>query len=391
MISKLDACRKKGSSLERLNHQLTYACRAVFYHDYPQSLDTLDQLASLQIIDEQDIILHANGMLAVSQSDVEKVTSLYTSGTSQDPKRIFFSHSDLDSTMDFFVCGMREAIDPGDNVLILMPGENSLSLVRYIAKAIEKIGAKAFHCSLRTTFDKQLEIVLSNQVNKAVAAPFPLLSLLRYAVSIGNPLRITQAILSSDYLADSVRQGLAELGCEGFNHYGMTEFGFGGAVECSCHQGMHIRANDLWVEIIDASTKDILPDGVVGEIVLTSLTHEAMPLLRYNTHDTGCLITQKCDCGSQIPRLVNVHRKAQENCEWFDETLLKHKEIIDLLVRRSGSGYHCLLKVGNILEERVLLEEIKKFVPDMSVEFEIKKVQGDDLPYTCIKRRIYED
>jgi phenylacetate-CoA ligase len=391
MISKLEEGLVKESMLDRINVQLAYARTTSFYHDYPESLDTLEMLAALPIIDEQDIIQSANRMLAVSQSDVEKVTSLYTSGTMQLPKRIFFAQADLDRTLGFFVCGMREAIESGDRVLILMPGENSLSLVRYIAKAIERIGAKAFHCPLKTTYAKQMEIARSNQVNKAVAAPFPLLSLLRYAKSAGNPLRITQAILSSDYLTPSVEHGLSELGCEGFNHYGMTEFGFGGAVECSCHQGMHLRTNDLHFEIIDPYTKRVLPDGQVGEIVVTSLTQGAMPLLRYNTGDLGYQNTDRCDCGSDIPRISGVHRKAQDRSEFFDELLLGNTKIIDLLVRHSVAGYCCLLKVSESIDDGDLQTRIQSASIEEQVRFDIKKAQGDDYPYTCIKRKIYTD
>jgi phenylacetate-coenzyme A ligase PaaK-like adenylate-forming protein len=86
----------------------------------------------------------------------------------------------------------------------------------------------------------------------------------------------------------------------------MTETGFGLAVDCRCRDGMHLRDDEFYVEIIDPKTLQPLPDGEMGEIVLTSLKERAMPLIRYRTGDIGTLLTTPCTCGGALPRLGRV-------------------------------------------------------------------------------------
>ena len=79
-------------------------------------------------------------------------------------------------------------------------------------------------------------------------------------------------------------------GCRVFDHYGTTETGLGGGVECEAHDGLHLREADLLFEVVEPATGRSLPDGEEGEIVFTTLTREAMPLIRYRTGDLGRLL-----------------------------------------------------------------------------------------------------
>jgi phenylacetate-coenzyme A ligase PaaK-like adenylate-forming protein len=100
-------------------------------------------------------------------------------------------------------------------------------------------------------------------------------------------------------------------GCEVFEHYGMTEMGLGGAMACEAHDGYHPREADLLFEIVDPRTGAPLPDGEYGEIVFTTLTRTAMPLVRYRTGDMSRFIPGPCPCGSVLKRLARVaDRKA---------------------------------------------------------------------------------
>ncbi len=105
-----------------------------------------------------------------------------------------------------------------------------------------------------------------------------------------------------------MREDLARLwGTEIFDHYGMTETGLGGAVECQAHEGMHIRENDLYFETLDARGQR-LPDGHEGELVVTTLTRRGMPFIRYRTGDRGVITAKVCACGSRIRRILWVRR-----------------------------------------------------------------------------------
>ena len=87
----------------------------------------------------------------------------------------------------------------------------------------------------------------------------------------------------------------------------MAETGYGVAVECARHEGMHIREADLLMEVVDGEGKG-LDDGEWGEIVVTTLTRRALPLIRYRTGDEGRILPGPCPCGSVLRRLKNARR-----------------------------------------------------------------------------------
>jgi phenylacetate-coenzyme A ligase PaaK-like adenylate-forming protein len=95
-------------------------------------------------------------------------------------------------------------------------------------------------------------------------------------------------------------------GCPVFEHYGMTEMGLGGGVQCSAHEGYHLREADLLFEIIDPRTGRPAPDGETGEVVFTTLTRKAMPLVRYRTGDLARFIPDSCPCGTKLKRMDRI-------------------------------------------------------------------------------------
>ncbi len=83
----------------------------------------------------------------------------------------------------------------------------------------------------------------------------------------------------------------------------MTEAGFGLGMECTAHEGYHLYESDFFTEIVDPLTGEVLPDGVEGEVVLTTLKREGMPLIRYKTGDLSKMMACPCPCGSKLKRL----------------------------------------------------------------------------------------
>ncbi len=136
-----------------------------------------------------------------------------------------------------------------------------------------------------------------------VAAPGQLEGLLRYFPNSGPP-GLRSLLSSADRLDPVLRHVLASVwNCTVLDHYGLTEMGYGGAVECPAHDGYHLRALDMIVEIVDFCGDEPLPPGEVGEVVITTLEREAMPLIRYRTGDVASLLPAPCGCGSPLPRL----------------------------------------------------------------------------------------
>jgi phenylacetate-coenzyme A ligase PaaK-like adenylate-forming protein len=159
--------------------------------------------------------------------------------------------------------------------------------------------------------------------------------LLALAEQIG-PGIIHSMLLCSDYAAPALRRRIeAACGCTTFLHYGATETGLGGAVECSVHKGCHIRESDLLIEIIDPASGLPLPEGRQGEIVVTTLDREAMPLLRYRTGDGAALLSSPCSCGGISARLVDIRGRLQ-GCPLPSGDLLHSQDLDDILYTIPG-------------------------------------------------------
>jgi phenylacetate-coenzyme A ligase PaaK-like adenylate-forming protein len=129
-----------------------------------------------------------------------------------------------------------------------------------------------------------------------------------YAQEVARiPFRPRTALLTTDHVPESLVRRLEESsGCRAFHHYGMTEMGLGGAVDCEAHAGYHLREPDLLFEIVDPATGEPLPDGEEGEIVFSTLARRGMPLLRYRTGDRSRFLPGPCPCGSALRRLARV-------------------------------------------------------------------------------------
>jgi phenylacetate-coenzyme A ligase PaaK-like adenylate-forming protein len=157
----------------------------------------------------------------------------------------------------------------------------------------------------------------------------------------------------------------AEWGCKVFTHYGMTETCYGLAVQCHVGGGHHLRLDDYSVEIIDPITGETLPPGREGEIVLDSLNSEAMPLLRHRTGDMGSLVTERCACGSALPRLGKILGRREYlqnplNIHMLDDCIFTLPEIRGYRAALKGAVLHLTLDGGEadakILSDRLGVE-----------------------------------
>lgn len=245
------------------------------------------------------------GLLAVSQDEVERVVSLPTSGSSGPPKRLSFSRADLARTIDFFAVGMGTLAGPGDAVLVLLPGRREWGVADLLVRALPGIGARAVLPPEPWAPAELPEVMAAQGVTCLVAAPTQLRALLALP---SQAFGIVRAVLSSaEPLPGDLRAELqAAWGCEVFDHWGMTETGYGGGVECAAHSGYHLREADVLVEIAAPGSGAPLPPGAVGEIVVTTLGERAMPLVRYRTGDAACWLSGPCPCGSPLGRLGRV-------------------------------------------------------------------------------------
>ena len=144
----------------------------------------------------------------------------------------------------------------------------------------------------------------------------------------------------------------SEGGIKAFDIYGLSEIiGPGVAIECDCQDGLHIFEDHFYPEIVDPETGEPLPDGEEGELVLTTLSKQAMPMIRYRTRDITRLMPRACPCGRTLRRMARIARRTDDmliirGVNVFPsqieaallevEGTLPHYQII--LTRREGAG-----------------------------------------------------
>lgn len=294
----------------RLNATIDHARRhSPFYrsrNDWPDGpiRDRAD-LARLPFTTAADLARADPPLVAVSQSEIERIVTLPTSGTSGPPKRVWFTPEDREATLDFFRHGMALFTRPGDRVVVAFPAERPGGVGDGLAAALARLGATPVIAPGEATPADLVDLLRRSGARVAAGPPVRLLAAARVSAADGGaPIRLDAVLVSSDRASASLRRGLERAwGCAVHDHWGMTETGYGGAVECVAHAGLHVREADLLVEVVDPATGAPLAFGASGEIVVSTLGRRAMPLLRYRTGDRGRLIDAPCACGSRLLRL----------------------------------------------------------------------------------------
>jgi phenylacetate-CoA ligase len=286
--------------------------KSIFYRSklapFPTDIASLDELRHYPFTTAEDIRREPLHFLCVSQDEIQRVVTLGSSGTTGQPKRVFFTASDQELTIDFFQVGMSTFTAPGDRVLILLPVERPGSVGDLLAIALERMGAIGLRHGLLGDMRQPLAIMANEDVNGIVGVPTQVLSLVRNAgMEKSNRIRLKSALLTMDHVPQAIVRAVeASWGCRVYNHYGMTEMGLGGGVECQARRGYHLREADLYLEVIDPIRGRTVPEGAYGEVVFTTLTRRGMPLIRYRTGDISRFIPGDCPCGTVLRTLEKV-------------------------------------------------------------------------------------
>ncbi|TGE34427.1 DVU_1553 family AMP-dependent CoA ligase [Desulfosporosinus sp. Sb-LF] len=281
--------------------------------------------------------------LCVSQNDINRIVTLQSSGTTGKPKRLFFTQADQELTIDFFHHGMLTLVRPEDRVLIMLPGETPGSVGDLLRLGLERAGVIGVAHGLVTNPEATLKQIKRDNINVLVGIPTQVLSLARFKDSKGSSplLNLRSVLLSTDYVPLAIVQEIERAwSCKVFNHYGMTEMGLGGGLECEGFCGYHLREADLYIEIVDPSSGMPVVDGQPGEVVVTTLTRAAMPLIRYRTGDMSRFIPGLCACNTVLKRLELIKSRDRVYLTQtdyltmadFDEVLFALNNVLDFEV-----------------------------------------------------------
>ena len=209
--------------------------------------------------------------------------------------------------MEIFREGMTLLAAPGDRVLVFLPGERPGSIGDLLVRGLAKGGVECEWLWPPPDEETILKRIADTKTACIVSLPSLALSLARHPAS-DLAACLKGVLLSADYAADSLCEGIAESWkCRVLRHYAMTELGYGGALECPARHGFHVMEGDFFFEIVNPEGR-ALPEGVFGEIVVTPFTLEGTSLLRYRTGDRGRFLSGRCPCGSLLRRIETTGR-----------------------------------------------------------------------------------
>lgn len=317
--------------LEKLRQLVRYVReKSPFYRDLYSGLDPepvadLAAFSRLPFTTADHLREQGLRMLCTSQDSIERVVTLQSSGTTGPSKRVFFTAEDLEATVDFFAHGMTTLVRPGATVIVFLPGELPDSVGDLLARGLARAGVTAVIFGPVRDYAAARAAIMKQPHPCLVGIPTQLLELARGDVAGVIPKGwVESVLLSTDYVPRAIERELERLwGCRVITHYGMTETGLGGAVECQAADGYHLREADLYTEIVDPVTGLPVAEGKEGEVVFTTLVRRGMPLVRYRTGDWARFLPGSCPCGTVLPRLGRVQGRVRGEFALSDGSRLR--------------------------------------------------------------------
>lgn len=338
----------------------------------PEDITSLADLAKLPFTTKEDLRLnYPYGMFAVPLREVIRIHS--SSGTTGKPTVVGYTANDLKAWANLVARFMTAAGVTHDDVVQIAFGYGMFTGAFGLHYGSEAIGASVIPMGSGNT-EKQIMIMQDYRTTTLVGTPSYAITIAERMEQMGvdpKTLSLKVGLFGGEPWSEAMRREIeTRLGIIATDNYGLSEIiGPGVAGECLHKCGMHLFEDAFLPEIIDPDTGEILPQGSVGELVLTTLTKEAFPMVRYRTRDITCLDYSPCTCGRTLVRMKKTMGRSD------DMLIIKGvnvypSQIEEVLVAVEGCQPHYQLVVdrkGNIdtlevqieVTENIFFDEMK--------------------------------
>ncbi|MDO4542781.1 MAG: phenylacetate--CoA ligase [Bacillota bacterium] len=265
----------------------------------PDDIKSIEDLYKLPFLTKDDLReAYPYGLLAVPLSEAVRIQS--TSGTTGKRVVAFYTQNDIDLWDECCARAIMAAGGTKDDVVHVSYGYGLFTGGPGLNGGSHKVGSLTLPMSSGNT-DRQIQFLCDLGSTIICCTP-------SYAAYLGetinerglkDQLKLKAGIFGAEAWSEEMRRDIEKsLGIKAYDIYGLTEIsGPGVSFECEEQTGMHINEDHFIAEIIDPKTGEVLPEGTKGELVFTSITKEAFPLLRYRTRDICVLTREKCSCG----------------------------------------------------------------------------------------------
>ena len=309
----------------------------------PEDVRTLADLRRLPFTTKQDMRdNYPYGLFAVPKKKLRRIHA--SSGTTGKPTVVGYTAADLEVWRE---CVARLAVAGGaseDDIAQICFGYGMFTGALGLHYGLEKVGATIVPSSTGNT-EKQLMYMKDFGTTLLVATPSYAMRIAEVAREIGidpkKDLKVKSLVLGSELMTEAMRQELYKVWGEDINltqNYGMSELmGPGVSGECLALNGMHINEDHFIAEVINSATGEVLPPGEKGELVVTCLSKEALPLIRYRTRDITRLMYEPCPCGRTTARMENLSGRTDDMLKIRGVNVFP-SQIEEVLINTEGIG-----------------------------------------------------
>ena len=346
----------------------------------PEDIKSLDDLKRLPFVTKQDMRdNYPFGLFAVPKDKLVRIHA--SSGTTGKPTVVGYTQGDLETWTE---CVARIACMGGateKDVAQICFGYGMFTGALGLHYGLEKIGAAIVPSSTGNS-EKQIMYMQDFETSLLVATPSYALRLAEVAREMGvdpaKDLKVKIALVGSELLTDAMREEMHKYWGDEIkitSNYGMSELmGPGVSGECLETCGMHINEDFFIPEIIDPVTGEVLPAGEQGELVITCIKKEGIPLIRYRTKDITRLFYEKCKCGRTFCRMENLSGRSDDMLKIRGVNVFPSQiEEVILSVEELGPHYEIVLEREGYLDKLTVKVELAQITDSFATLERISK------------------
>ncbi|CCH48108.1 phenylacetate--CoA ligase family protein [Pseudodesulfovibrio piezophilus] len=367
-VETMDRNKLEKLQLVRLKETIANAKATPFYAEQladisPEDLTSIKDISRLPFTTKDDLrSQYPYGMLTRSLDDFVRLHA--SSGTTGTPTAVFYTQKDLDTWADLmarcmFACGCRKS-----DVLQNMSGYGLFTGGLGIHYGSERLGMLTVPAGAGNT-KRQIKLIRDFNVSVLHIIPSFALYFAQKVQEEGFDVRDMPwqiALIGAEPHTEEARRKIEKMmHIKAYNSYGLSEMnGPGVAFECTYQNGMHVWEDSYIVEIINPKTGKHVEEGEIGELVMTTLTREGMPIIRYRTRDLTRFVPGQCQCGRTHRRIDRIAGRAD------DMMILKGVNIYPMQIEQ------CLMSMPEV-GQNYLIELVTEGVTDqLKVKVEIK-------------------
>ncbi|MCR5651222.1 MAG: phenylacetate--CoA ligase [Lachnospiraceae bacterium] len=380
----------------------------------PGDIQTIEDIEKLPFTTYEDLRnAYPYGLLAVPKSEIVRVQA--SSGTTGKPKLLCYTRHDIDIWSECVARAMTMAGITKNDIIQVGYGYGLFTGGLGAHYGAENLGAVVIPMSTGNT-KKLIDMMIDCEVTAIACTPSYLLHVAETLEQQGlvDKIKLKTAICGAEPWTDEMRKQIEKrLNIKAFDIYGLTEImGPGVACDCECRKGLHIYEDHFFPEIIDPDTLKSRAHGELGELCITTLTKEGMPLLRYRTRDLTSLEYEKCGCGRTMARIQRFKGRSDDMLVIRGVNVFP-SQVEHALLTVAGTTPNYFITVDRVnnndtfdvaieVEERFFSDEIKKLeklrsdVEDaihqvVGIKAKVKLVEPNALPHSEGKTKHVED